>query len=42
MPTSELVERLKFRDGVAATQAEPYEPYVVKGVGPATILVVKD
>lgn len=42
VPTCELVEELKGRDGVEASIAEPYQDVVVKVNGPAIVLVVID
>lgn len=49
VPTCELVEELKKREGVLATTAEPYEEYsitvgeaVTKDSGPAVILSIWD
>ena len=42
IPTSELVEELKNREGVKIEQAEPYEDKRIIISGPALILVVID
>ena len=49
VPTCELVDELKKREGVFTNVAEPYEPYSVKtnggsidDKGPAIILTVID
>ena len=49
VPTCELVEELRKREGVFTNVAEPYEPYSVKigdksndDKGPAIILTVID
>lgn len=42
IPTCELVEELKTREGVETTIAEPYEDITVTANGPAIILKVID
>lgn len=42
IPTSELVEELKNREGVKIEQAEPYEDKRIIISGPALILIVID
>ena len=42
IPTCELVEELKRREGVRIEYAEPYQDKVVTVNGPAQILVIID
>ena len=42
IPTKELVEELKKREGVKAEYAEPYQDEVISINGPAMILIVID
>ena len=42
IPTKELVEELKKREGVNAEYAEPYQDKVISINGPAMILIVID
>lgn len=42
IPTKELVEELKKREGVKAEYAEPYQDKVISINGPAMILIVID
>lgn len=42
IPTRELVEELKGREGVKTEYAEPYQNQVVSVNGPAVILIVID
>ena len=42
IPTKELVEELKKREGVKAEYAEPYQDTVISINGPAVILIVID
>ena len=40
--TRDLVEELKLREGVETREVAPHEPFEIKGVGPAVVLVVID
>lgn len=42
VPTKEIVEELRRRNGVETTMAEPYRDVIVKVNGPAIVLVVND
>ena len=42
IPTCDLVEELKKRDGIETTIAEPYEDVTVSVNGPAIVFVVID
>lgn len=42
IPTCELVEELKTREGVETTIAEPYEDITVAANGPAIIFKIID
>jgi len=42
VPTCELVDELKRRDGIETTIAEPYQDISVQVNGPAIVLVVID
>lgn len=42
IPTCQLVEELRRREGVEVTVAEPYEDVTVTANGPAVILLVTD
>lgn len=42
IPTKELVDELKIREGVEMTIAEPYEDVTVSANGPAIVLVITD
>lgn len=42
VPTAELVNELRRREGVKTTVAEPYQDVNIKVNGPAVVLVVTD
>ena len=42
VPTCELVEELKKRDGVNVEEVAPYDEYRIEGTGPVVVLVVED
>ena len=42
IPTAELVEELRKREGVAATCVSPYKTFSVDCTGPVVVLIVED